>query len=99
MENKIIIYSLTSFVLLFFCSKISYKLNLIDLPNKRKIHSKPTAFTGGIIIGLVFLCALQGLDVFDRSLALILSIGFLISIVAVVSSGIVYGTMVIIKGA
>ena len=84
MENKIIIYSLTSFVLLFFCSKISYKLNLIDLPNKRKIHSKPTAFTGGIIIGLVFLCALQGLDVFDRSLALILSIGFLISIVGLI---------------
>ena len=27
-----------SFVIIFLCGKISYKLNLLDQPNKRKIH-------------------------------------------------------------
>lgn len=84
MENKIIIYSLLSFALLYLLTKISYKLNLIDFPNKRKIHLRPTAFTGGIIIGLIFLFALKGLNIFDKSLAIIISVGFLISLVGLI---------------
>ena len=49
MNVSIITYSVVSFILFFFCGKVSYKINLVDLPNKRKIHSKPIAYTGGII--------------------------------------------------
>ena len=84
MYNEIPIYSLLTFFLLFVCAKISYKLNLVDLPNKRKIHLKPTANTGGFAIIISLLFALQALDVFDKTLGLILSIGFLISIVGLI---------------
>ena len=84
MYNEILIYSLSSFFLLFICAKISYKLNLIDLPSKRKIHINPTANTGGFAIIVSLLFALQALDVFDKILGLILSIGFLISIVGLI---------------
>ena len=84
MYNEILIYSLSSFFLLFICAKISYKLNLVDLPNKRKIHLKPTANTGGFAIIISLLFALQALDIFDKTLGLILSIGFLISIVGLI---------------
>ena len=84
MYNEIPIYSLLTFFLLFICAKISYKLNLVDLPNKRKIHLKPTANTGGFAIIISLLFALQALDVFDKTLGLILSIGFLVSIVGLI---------------
>ena len=84
MYNEIAIYSVSTFFLLLICAKISYKLNLVDLPNKRKIHMKPTANTGGFAIIISLLFALQALDVFDKILGLILSIGFLISIVGLI---------------
>ena len=84
MYNEILIYSLSTFFLLFICAKISYKLNLVDLPNKRKIHLKPTANTGGFAIIISLLFALQAVDVFDKILGLILSISFLISIVGLI---------------
>ena len=84
MYNEILIYSLSTFFLLFICAKISYKLNLVDLPNKRKVHLKPTANTGGIAIIISLLFALQALDVFDKILGVILSISFLISIVGLI---------------
>ena len=84
MYNEIAIYSVSTFFLLLICAKISYKLNLVDLPNKRKIHKKPTANTGGFAIIISLLFALQALDVFDKILGLILSIGFLISIVGLI---------------
>ena len=84
MYIEILIYSLSTFFLLFICAKISYKLNLVDIPNKRKIHLKPTANTGGFAIIISLLFALQALEVFDKSLGLILSISFLISIVGLI---------------
>jgi UDP-GlcNAc:undecaprenyl-phosphate GlcNAc-1-phosphate transferase len=54
MYTEVLHYILVSFFLLFFVSKISYKLNLVDIPNKRKIHLKPTAYTGGFAISLAF---------------------------------------------
>ena len=84
MYNEIPIYSLLTFFLLFICAKVSYKLNLVDLPNKRKIHLKPTANTGGFAIIISLLFALQALDVFDKTLGLILSISFLVSIVGLI---------------
>jgi len=81
MDNIVLIYFLLSFVIFFLCGKISYKLNLLDKPNKRKIHSKATAFTGGLAISLIYLCAIVLFDDFSKSLSLIISIAFLISIV------------------
>ena len=81
MYDVIIAYSITSFLLLFFCAVISYKFNLVDLPNKRKIHSRPIAYTGGVAISIALLCALQLFDVTGGSLNSIISIAFLITIV------------------
>ena len=58
MITTITAYFLLSLIVLFLSSKISYKLNLVDKPNKRKIHSKATAYTGGIAISIIFLVAI-----------------------------------------
>ena len=84
MDHKLIIYLLLNFIVLFLCAKISYQLRLVDIPNKRKIHSKPTAFTGGIAISIILLITLQAVNIFDKSLGLILSFSFLISIVGLI---------------
>ena len=84
MYNKILIYSLLTFFILFICAKISYTLNLVDLPNKRKNHLKPIANTGGVAIIISLLFSLQAMDIFDKILGLILSIGFLICIVGLI---------------
>lgn len=84
MDHKLIIYLLLNFIVLFLCAKISYQLRLVDVPNKRKIHSKPTAFTGGIAISIILLITLQAVNIFDKSLGLILSFSFLISIVGLI---------------
>lgn len=84
MYIEIFVYFLISFVLLFFSAKVSYRLKLVDLPNKRKIHKKATAYTGGVSISLILLFALQVLDIFDKNLALILSMSFLISLVGLI---------------
>ena len=81
MSNVIIIYSILSFLFLFLCAKISYELNLVDLPNKRKSHSKPVAFTGGIGLSILFLFSLQIFEVIGSDLNSIISIAFLIAIV------------------
>jgi UDP-GlcNAc:undecaprenyl-phosphate/decaprenyl-phosphate GlcNAc-1-phosphate transferase len=84
MSSSIIIYILINFIVLFLCGKISYKINLVDIPNKRKIHFKATAFTGGIALSIIFLSSIILFDSFNQSLSLILSIGFLISIVGLI---------------
>ncbi len=81
MSATIIIYLLLNFIILFLCGKISYKLNLVDIPNKRKIHFKATAYSGGIALSIIFLFSIILFDSFNPNLSLILSIGFLISIV------------------
>ena len=80
----ILVYIFTSFVILFFCGKISYSLNLVDIPNKRKIHTEETAYTGGIAISIILVFAIMLFDSFNQTLSLIFSIGFLISIVGLI---------------
>ena len=58
MNIEIVIFTLLFFLLLFICTKISYKFNLVDLPNNRKIHLKPTAYTGGITLSIIYLLAI-----------------------------------------
>ncbi|MAJ23544.1 MAG: hypothetical protein CMI75_07170 [Candidatus Pelagibacter sp.] len=81
MNNTIIIYTLLVFLSLYSCAIISYKLKLLDLPNKRKIHAKPTAFTGGLAISASYLIAIQLFYITSKDLNLILSIGFLVAII------------------
>jgi len=84
MNNTIIIYSLLSFLILFLCGKVSYKLNLLDHPNKRKVHSKATAYTGGFAISVILLFSIFLFTVSDKNLNIILSIAFLISIIGLI---------------
>ena len=84
MNNTIIIYSLLSFLILFLCGKVSYKLNLLDHPNKRKIHTNATAYTGGFAISVILLFSIFLFAVSDKNLNIILSIAFLISIIGLI---------------
>ena len=84
MINSLIIYLISSFTLLFICAKISYKLTLVDLPNKRKIHSKATAFTGGIAIAIAYIFSIFLFEISINNLNLILSMAFLICIVGLI---------------
>jgi UDP-GlcNAc:undecaprenyl-phosphate GlcNAc-1-phosphate transferase len=81
---NILIYSLISFLVLISISKISYNLNLVESPNKRKIHLKPTAYTGGLGLCLMYIIAIFFFDFSSEKLNLILSIAFLIGIVGFV---------------
>ena len=81
---NILIYSSIGFLILFLISKISYNLNLVDEPNKRKIHLTPTAYTGGIGLCLIYLMGIFLFDFSSEKLNLILSIAFLIGIVGFV---------------
>ena len=82
-ENKfyIFIYFFISFLILGFITKVSYRLNLLDIPNKRKKHIKPTAYTGGLALSLIYIAAIFIFDIYNQKLNLILSLSFLIGIV------------------
>lgn len=84
MIHLVLPYSILCFVFIFLSSKISYKLNLVDLPNKRKIHNTATAYTGGITISLIFIFCILFFDEIDNSLKLILSSSILISLVGLI---------------
>jgi UDP-GlcNAc:undecaprenyl-phosphate GlcNAc-1-phosphate transferase len=84
MSNTLIIYSLLSFFILFLSAKVSYRLNLVDTPNKRKVHSKPTVYTGGIAISIALVFSILILEISDNYLNLILSMSFLISLVGLI---------------
>lgn len=81
MINNILLYSILSFIILLIISKISYKFNLLDLPNKRKKHPKPTAFTGGLALGIIYILSNFFFDITGEALNQILLIGFLVAMV------------------
>jgi len=78
------LYSILCFVLMFILTKFSYRLNLLDRPNKRKIHNQAIAYTGGIIISVLLIISLELFDIVYKELNIILSIGFLISCVGLI---------------
>ena len=81
MYLKTILYSIFTFILIYCITKISYKIHLVDIPNKRKTHLKPTAFSGGLALSLVLLFSIQLFDFFDKTFSVIISIGFLIALI------------------
>lgn len=81
MYYSLIIYSILSFFLLFLFAKISYKYNLVDSPDDRKMHTAATAYTGGIAISITYVISILLFQISIHHLNLILSISFLICII------------------
>ena len=55
MLNLILIFLITVFLFNKYNDKLSIKLKLIDIPNKRKIHKKPIPLTGGILFFILLI--------------------------------------------
>ena len=81
MSDIIVIYLIMILITFFLISKISYFLNLVDLPNKRKMHSRPTANTGGLALGFIYIFSIYLFDFTDQKLNFIFTSAFMISIV------------------
>lgn len=75
-----IIIIISSFITFFIFYKISYRLNLLDIPSKRKKHDVPVPYTGGFSIGIVFLIIVFIIDFNTKTLNFLLTYSFLISI-------------------
>lgn len=84
MINNLIIYAISIFFILFFFSKLGYSLNLVDLPNKRKMHSRPTTYIGGFAISIIFLIAFKIFNFSIKEINSIIAMSFLISIVGLI---------------
>ena len=76
-----LIYCVLIFFLLFCFAKVSYILNLVDTPDYRKKHPKPTAYIGGLAISLSYICSLQLFETYIYTLNIIVSISLLIAVV------------------
>lgn len=79
--NNLLVYFILSVLLMYIGTKISLKLNLLDIPIKRKIHKQPTPYTGGLILSFTYLFALKIFNVEQSHLNIILSSGLLMAIV------------------
>lgn len=75
---------LISLVLFFIFNWLSKKLNLIDYPNIRKQHKNPVPYTGGICISVTFLMIIYMTNFDLKNISLLLSYGFLISLVGLI---------------
>jgi len=76
-----LVYSLISLLILITVSKFSYAYNLVDQPNERKKHPKPTAYTGGLALSFIYVISIYLFNIIGQELNLILSVGLLIAIV------------------
>jgi len=81
MISNLSIYLFFSFCLFYFFAKFSYSLNLVDIPNKRKIHSKPTAYTGGVAVSGLYILSILLFKITGRDLNIILSISVFMALV------------------
>ena len=79
MNYNLYIYIILTFLILFLVSKFSYNFNLLDKPTKRKMHSEPTAYTGGIALSVIYIIAIFLFNFSYQKLDLIFSIAFLVS--------------------
>ena len=75
-----IIISVISLLFFLVIGKLSVKLNLLDKPNKRKIHKNPTPYTGGLVIALIFLLIVFISDFSEKNLNNLLIGSFTIAI-------------------
>ena len=68
--------------MIFSLTKISYNYNLVDIPNKRKKHFKPTAYIGGLAISISLIISIQLFDVVGDNSEI--SLGILTALYAIV---------------
>jgi UDP-N-acetylmuramyl pentapeptide phosphotransferase/UDP-N-acetylglucosamine-1-phosphate transferase len=76
-----LIYILLSIILFYIFAQLSYKYKLVDLPSQRKLHSNPTAFTGGAILSLIYLVSILLFDFSNSVFSFIISLGFLLALI------------------
>ena len=82
MITTTLLYAITSFLLFFYITKLSYKIGAIDIPNdRRKVHKHATAYTGGVILSIILLISLKIFNLSDLKLTNIISMSFLISLI------------------
>lgn len=67
--------------ILFILNKFAYKVNLLDYPNKRKIHSAPTPYIGGLALSLGYYIIVYITEINYSLINLILLYSILISLV------------------
>jgi len=79
-----LIYILLSFILFYIFAKFSYRYRLVDLPNQRKLHPNPTAYTGGVILCLNYLISISLFDFSNSIFTFIISFGFLVALIGLV---------------
>mgnify|MGYP001415423361 CR=1 FL=1 len=79
--TELIVFALLSFIIFFILANLSYKLKLVDLPNQRKLHPNLTAYTGGLILSLIFLASIPLFNFSDSIFSLIISSGFLVALI------------------
>ncbi|MBD1165273.1 undecaprenyl/decaprenyl-phosphate alpha-N-acetylglucosaminyl 1-phosphate transferase [Pelagibacterales bacterium SAG-MED10] len=83
MVNNILIIVVSCFSLFFILNHYSYRINLLDLPNSRKLHKNPVPLIGGIVIGLCLILSVYLFDFKDHYYNIILSYSLLIVIAGV----------------
>lgn len=71
-------------IIFFFIVKISFLLNLIDIPNSRKTHAAPVPYTGGFCIGLTFVLIIFLAKFQNIQINQILIYSFLVSIIGLI---------------
>ncbi len=79
MITLFLIYFFLSFAIIYLSSFLSYRFKLLDIPNDRKKHSKPVAYTGGLAISICYLVSLILFNITSHQLSIIISISFLIT--------------------
>ena len=75
---SIIILSALGF---FFLRNFAFKIKLLDIPNYRKIHTKPIPLIGGIVIGGIIIFAVLLFDFKSYEYSIILNFSLFIVIV------------------
>jgi UDP-GlcNAc:undecaprenyl-phosphate GlcNAc-1-phosphate transferase len=76
MIKILLITSVFQLFLTIFIIALSKKLNLLDLPDKRKLHLKPTPYAGGLVISITYLLVVFLTEFENNYLNLILTISF-----------------------
>lgn len=80
MLNNLILVLLFQLIFTLLICQLSKKLNLLDYPNSRKLHSIPTPYTGGLILSSTFIFIIFITDIHYSEVNYILSYSLLICI-------------------
>ena len=78
--NYFFFYLISYLIIFLVLHLISQKLNLYDIPNKRKLHKSKIVNTGGIIIFIFYLIVIKNFE-FNNILENLIIVGFLIILI------------------